>query len=351
MARWWIAILLGWLLFARMAITDEREHQRELDARAAGLLRDCDCASAPIMEEGRPAAPSTGPAGAPAVPAPLVHRVELAVDPVLIGGAYSSSLTPWAEFAEEVTALRLTFTGQGRTITATVRRSQLDQLGWPICNTNLPFAPGTTVALELRALTDDHRVSPAVHRTVVVTQRDLRRGYCPTYSREHCDHTLDPVELFGVLMGLGSFIAAVLTVLSLFRRAIRIAHALVVPSTPYVAVRAASALARSQSQNAVMCGLIAMATMIAYPEAMLLAVVAGLGAVLATWRWWRARGALAVATSPGAYVELRAERIIIADGARVITLVVGLQDLAAAVRAEVPAATSQRGGAGASTGP
>jgi hypothetical protein len=240
-----------------------------------------------------------------------------------------------AELGPEVAALRFRFSQAGRAWTVSVARDRWDTPE-VACGFGFPFLAGSMVDAEIHTVDVQGKLSAPFQRTTGVLELP------PSAYYERCRHATSPLLLLCLLLGLLSCAVLAIAALKLILRRARIEQATAVPSTPYVASRIAAGTLQQQGRLAAMFFIVAVGTMITYPQAAALAVVAALSGLVAMQRWDRARLVLQLAASPLAHVELRDLRLIIADGVRATTLDTRPAALKKALCAEVPAVQARR---------
>lgn len=343
MSRWWLVVLLGWLALTHAMVQEERADDAE---RAAQEARP------PVYEYGYEcnysfvAVPESEVSGEDAhmhpqvlpdhpAPAPAVEGLLVAVAPRHPSGPSPAKVTFATELGPEVAALKFKFSQAGRASTLSVARDRWVTLG-VACGYGFPFLANSMVDVEFRTVDVLGKLSAPFQRTIGV----LELPPAPRHYR--CHHATSPLLLLSLLLGLMSCAVLAIAALKLILRRMRIEQATAVPSTPYVASRIAAGTLQQQGRLAAMFFIVAVGTMITYPQAAALAVVAALSGLVAMQRWHRARLVLQLAASPLAHVELRDLRLIVADGVRATTLDTRPAALKKALCAEVPAVQARR---------
>lgn len=350
MSRWWLVILLGWLLIAG-SYAHEEEFERE---RHAGMERECGCTAGaslqPVIEAQRPleemlelaalrvlGAPS---GSAPRLPAPRIERLGLEVSEPHYEPTMDLTLT--GELPQGAMRLVLMFEVHGKDfrghprvvhVLALTPATQLAALGKPRCGTALSIEQGDRVMVAIAAVDEYGQLGQV---TKVEAQLSKRGPDRPTCSHEHCSHPGLLALFLGMCWMLPTVAVMIGTLVVLSSRRSRFRMATAEPMSLGQLHRLCSKLMRTQLAYAVLCLLCGAGLTLRYPLLAPVSVVPLLFALVAALRYRAIGSLLRLAEQPGATFERQGPGVTAVHDGRVRLETFPLALVEDAMRQDVP---------------
>lgn len=349
MSRWWLVILVGWLLIAG-SYAHEVELEREHEERAN---RACGCTDGarviPVRDAPRPleellelaARRTLGDAGSAAsrLPAPLLSGLRLE-----LGDAHhepTSDLALTGELPRGTEQLALLFEVRGKDFEGNVRvdhllaltpATQLTGLGKARCETSLPIELEDQVTVAVAGVDQAGRLGHSVRLEAQLTRRTGR----PECGHRHCSHSGLLALFLGMCWMLPTVAVMFGTLVVLGRRRSLFRLAAAEPMSLGQLHRLCSTVLRAQRAYLVLCLLMGAAFVLRYPQHAPTSVLALLAAGLAGLRYRAMQRLLRLAEQPGATYERRGPGVSVVHDSRVAIETFPSSVMEAAMRDDVP---------------
>lgn len=357
MSRWWLAVLLGWLLLAISLAYDVESTRTE---QGAALAR-CACATnAKVVEVPPDDAPphealgnglrlfgeANAPGAAPALPAPSVRHLWLRRP----ARGHPSGVNVELDASAPAGARRLALLfdaalDRGADATAHQREvavapvAELLTLGRPLCAILLDLERGDRVRVTVAALDDAGALGASTTVAAELIREEPWDDPCYAMTCGTGGEML--LLLAGSLWALVSFAVALGAGIAWLRRHTAAQAAPAEPLALAAISRVGAHVQREQLGYAVFCALFGVAIAVRYPELALVGLLPTPFIAAALLRWRAASKLLALAARPGALIEQKGPLVLVACDNDVASLFVAPKRLAAAAGTDVPTMRSR----------